>query len=41
MDNNIPIVVFGLEPPENIIRAAMGEPIGTLVDSGNGTNGKQ
>lgn len=33
MDNNIPIVVFGLEPPENIMRAATGEPIGTLVDS--------
>jgi uridylate kinase len=33
MDNNIPIVVFGLEPPENIMRAATGEAIGTLVDS--------
>lgn len=32
MDNSIPIVVFGLEPPENIMRAAMGEVIGTLVD---------
>ncbi len=33
MDNNIPILVFGLEPPENIMRAAFGERIGTLVDS--------
>lgn len=33
LDNNIPIVVFGLEPPENIMRAATGEEIGTLVDS--------
>ncbi len=33
MDNNIPILVFGLEPPENIMRVAAGERIGTLVDS--------
>lgn len=33
MDNNIPIIVFGLEPPDNIMKAAMGEAIGTLVDS--------
>ncbi len=33
MDNKIPIVVFGLEPPENILRAARGEAIGTLVDN--------
>ncbi len=32
MDNKIPIVVFGLEPPENILRAARGESIGTLLD---------
>jgi uridylate kinase len=32
MDNNIPIVVFALDPPENIIKAATGEPIGTLVN---------
>ncbi len=31
MDNNIPILVFGLEDPENIKRAVMGEKIGTLV----------
>ncbi|MDD4797001.1 MAG: UMP kinase [Eubacteriales bacterium] len=31
MDNNIPIVVFGLEPPENILRAVCGENLGTIV----------
>lgn len=31
MDNNIPILVFGLDDPENIKRAVMGEKIGTLV----------
>ncbi|GAA0734953.1 UMP kinase [Clostridium oceanicum] len=33
MDNNIPILVFGLDKPENIIRAVKGEPIGTLVSN--------
>ena len=32
MDNNIPIIVFGLDDPENIKRALKGETIGTLVD---------
>jgi len=31
MDNNIPILVFGLNDPENITRAVMGEDIGTVV----------
>ncbi|MBU3092268.1 UMP kinase [Clostridium sp. CM028] len=31
MDNNIPILVFGLDNPENIKRAILGEEIGTLV----------
>ena len=31
MDNDIPIRVFGLDDPENIVRAACGEKIGTLV----------
>lgn len=31
MDNNIPLIVFGLDDPENIKRAVMGEEIGTLV----------
>jgi uridylate kinase len=31
MDNDIPILVFGLDAPGNIKRAVMGEKIGTLV----------
>ncbi len=32
MDNNIPIRVFGLEDPDNILKAVMGEEIGTIVE---------
>lgn len=31
MDNNIPILVFGLDSPGNIKKAVLGEKIGTLV----------
>ena len=31
MDNHIPILVFGLDNPDNIYRAVMGEEIGTIV----------
>ena len=31
MDNSIPIVVFNMETPGNIVRAALGENIGTTV----------
>ncbi|MHC1683207.1 MAG: UMP kinase [Clostridiaceae bacterium] len=31
MDNNIPIIVFGLDEPGNIKRAIQGEKIGTIV----------
>lgn len=31
MDNHIPIVVFNIDKPGNILRAALGEEIGTLV----------
>jgi uridylate kinase len=31
MDNSIPILVFGLDNPENIRKAVLGEKIGTLV----------
>ena len=31
MDNKIPIVVFNIDKPGNILRAALGEEIGTLV----------
>ncbi|AYF54799.1 UMP kinase [Clostridium botulinum C] len=31
MDNNIPIIVFGLDEPNNIKKVVMGEEIGTIV----------
>lgn len=31
-DNNMPILVFGLNDPENIVRAVKGNKIGTLVN---------
>lgn len=31
MDNHIPILVFGLDEPKNILRAIMGEQIGTII----------
>jgi uridylate kinase len=34
MDNSIPVFVFALEDPENIVRAVMGEKIGTIVHGG-------
>ena len=36
MDNDLPIVVFDMNQPDNIRRAAMGEPIGTLIHAGGG-----
>ena len=32
-DNNIPILVFSIEEPDNIYKAVCGENIGTLVDT--------
>ena len=31
-DNHIPILVFGIAEPENMVKAVMGENIGTLVE---------
>ncbi len=31
-DNNIPLLVFGIADPENIVRAVKGEAIGTIVE---------
>lgn len=31
MDNNIPLVVFGIDEPQNLVSAAKGEKIGTIV----------
>jgi len=33
MDNKIPIKVFGLDEPENIIKVVLGENIGTYINS--------
>ena len=30
-DNHLPLLVFNLDDPQNIVRAVAGEPIGTLV----------
>ena len=32
MDNHLPILVFDMTKPGNIVKAVMGEPIGTLVE---------
>jgi uridylate kinase len=34
MDNDLPMVVFGMEGDGNVTRALRGEPIGTLVCAG-------
>jgi len=31
MDNNLPLMVFKLAPPDSLVRALLGEPIGTIV----------
>ncbi len=33
MDNNIPLIVFNLKGPGNLLRVALGEPVGTMVAS--------
>lgn len=33
MDNDIPIVFFGLEPSQNMVRAVMGENLGTIISN--------
>jgi uridylate kinase len=35
MDNDLPIVVFALNEPDNIRRAALGDPVGTLIHGGH------
>ena len=34
MDNEMPIVVFDMNDGDNIFRAALGEPVGTLIHGG-------
>lgn len=31
-DNDIPIIVFGLDNPENIVKAVLGENVGTIIN---------
>ena len=31
MENDLPIIVFDLNQPDNIRRVAIGEPVGTLI----------
>ncbi|HHT26818.1 MAG TPA: UMP kinase [Firmicutes bacterium] len=38
MDNEIPILVFGMDTPGNIVKAVMGEKIGTTVGMPNAKN---
>ena len=33
-DNDLPILVFSIDDPENIYRAVCGENIGTIVNNG-------
>jgi uridylate kinase len=35
MENDLPMVVFGMEPEGNILKVVQGEKIGTLVSSGH------
>ncbi|MDO9556981.1 MAG: UMP kinase [Coriobacteriia bacterium] len=35
MDNNLPIIVFNMEREGNIVRALMGDKVGTIVRGGN------
>ena len=32
MNNNIPIVVFNIEKPDNIVKACLGENLGTIIE---------
>lgn len=41
MENDLPMVVFGMEPEGNILRVVQGEKIGTLVSSGHSTGHKE
>ena len=35
MENDLPIVVFDLNEPDNIVRVALGEPVGTIISGGS------
>ncbi|HHX64361.1 MAG TPA: uridine monophosphate kinase, partial [Chloroflexi bacterium] len=33
MDNKLPLMVFKLQPPDSLVKAVRGEPIGTIVEN--------
>jgi uridylate kinase len=39
MENDLPIVVFDLNRPDNITRVAAGESVGTLISGASGAGG--
>jgi uridylate kinase len=39
MENDLPIVVFDLNKPDNVTRVALGEPVGTVISSSSSTGG--
>ena len=39
MENDLPIVVFDLNQPDNITRVAAGEPVGTRISGAPGAHG--
>jgi uridylate kinase len=39
MENDLPIVVFDLNQPDNITRVAVGEPVGTLISGASSAVG--
>src|SRR5215208_2285319 len=38
MENDLPIVVFDLNQPDNITKVAVGEPVGTLISGAKGAS---
>lgn len=32
MDNHIPLIVFGIDNPENMVKAILGEKVGTIIE---------
>jgi uridylate kinase len=41
MENDLPIVVFDLNKPDNITRVALGEPVGTLISAPSSGGSRQ
>ncbi len=41
MENDLPMIVFGMEPEGNILKVVQGEKIGTLVGSGAASKDKE